>query len=155
MIGIGIVVGVAAALGTNAVVAGNGSPGPGQIPEPSELRKVEAEVVPSPSAGGVARATKSPKGVTVKPRRPQLVYLETAPRAVAPGATGVRIGDCPRRARAINGYYYLSGTQVGFGVDAQGDSPIRGLREWAFYLDGGDSGASNVTFGLVCLKNVK
>lgn len=153
----GVFAGVAAALvaviaGAGGVLAGEESQGPGQTAAPGELRKVEAKRVAAPRAGASAlgAVSKPPK-----PRKPQLVYLETAPQTLAPGPTGFRVGNCPRRAKAINGYYFVNGLQTGFGLDAQGDSPFKGLRQWAFYLDGGAAGAANVTFGLICLKNVK
>ena len=139
--------------GAGSVLAGKDNSGPGQTPEAGEVRKVTAERV---SARSAARAVASPVAArrANKPRKPELVYLETAPQTLVAGPTGFRIGNCPKRSSAINGYYYLAGTQAGFGLDNQGDSPIKGLRQWAFYLDS-PSGASGVTFGLVCLKNVK
>jgi hypothetical protein len=146
---------VAAAAGTGVVLAGESDPGPGQTPEPGEVRNVRAERVAAPptvASTGVARAAAQRKAPA---RRPALAYLETEPQAIAPGPTGFRVGNCPKRSKAINGYYYVAGTQVGFGVDNQGDSPVRGLRQWAFYLEGPQpAGATNVVFGLVCLKNV-
>ncbi|HEX2127674.1 MAG TPA: hypothetical protein VHF58_00485 [Solirubrobacterales bacterium] len=143
---------VAVVAGAGSVLAGEGDQGPGQTAEPSEVRKVTAERV---SAARAARAVPTVAARKAKrQRKPELVYLETEPQTLVPGPTGFRIGNCPRRSNAINGYYYMGGTQQGFGLDNQGDSPIKGLRQWAFYLDSA-SGASNVTFGLVCLKNVR
>lgn len=149
--GAAAVASVAVIAGAGSVLAGESDQGPGQTAEPSEVRKVTAEQVSAPRA---ARATVVAARKAKKERKPELVYLETAPQTLAPGPTGFRIGNCPKRSSAINGYYYLAGTQAGFGLDNQGDSPIKGLRQWAFYLDSA-SGASGVTFGLVCLKNVK
>ena len=143
---------VAVVAGAGSVIAGESDPGPGQTAEPSELRKVTAERVSAPR---MARAV-APAALRAdndKPRQPKLIYKETAPQTLIPGPTGFRIGNCPKRSVAINGYYFLAGTQAAFGLDNQGDSPIQGLRQWAFYLDS-TSGASGVTFGLICLKNV-
>ncbi len=151
-IAVAVVAFVAIVTGAFAVLGGESKPGPGQTPEPAELHKVEASPVAAPHGHAL------PAGAPAKPappRKPTLVYLETAPQAIAPGPTGFRVGDCPKRSKAINGYYFVNGTQTGFGLDAQGDSPFKGLRQWAFYLDGGTTGAVNVTFGLICLKNVK
>ena len=152
---IAVIVGVFALVGgAGGVFAGEESQGPGQTAAPGELRKVEAEQVPIPRAGSAAPSALA-RAAKAKQRKPQLVYLETAPQSLAPGPTGFRVGDCPPRAKAINGYYFVNGTQTGFGLDNQGDSPFKGLRQWAFYLDGGTTGATNVTFGLICLKNVR
>ena len=144
---------VAVVAGAGSVLAGESDQGPGQVAEPSEVRRVTAERVAAPSA---ARAVAAPVASRKAPRerKPELVYLETAPQTLVAGPTGFRIGNCPKRSNAINGYYYLAGTQQGFGLATQGDSPIKGLRQWAFYLDS-TSGATGVTFGLVCLKNVR
>ena len=144
---------VAVVAGAGSVLAGESNQGPRQVSEPSELRKVTAERVSAASAAR-AMATPAAKRAT-RERKPELVYLETPPQTLVPGPTGFRVGKCPKRSSAINGYYYMAGTQAGFGLDNQGDSPIKGLRQWAFYLDGGTAGATNVTFGLICLKNVR
>jgi hypothetical protein len=141
--------------GAGVVVAGESEQGPGQTREAGELRTVEAHSVPAPrGAVETARVSSAARAKPKKKREPTLVYRETAPQTLAPGPVGFRVGFCPKRARAINGYYYLAGTATGFGLDNQGDSPVQGLREWAFYLDS-SSGAAGVTFGLICLKNVK
>lgn len=143
---------IAVVAGAGSVLAGESDQGPGQTAEPGELRKVTAERVSAPRA---ARAVPTPiASRRAKERKPELVYLETQPQTLVPGPTGFRIGNCPKRSKAINGYYYLAGTQQGFGLDNQGDSPIKGLRQWAFYLDS-TAGATGVTFGLICLKNVR
>jgi hypothetical protein len=141
-------------VGAGSVLAGEGGTGPGQTPDPAEVRKVRAEAVSAPSAARAVATPLASRKAKAKKRKPELVYLETQPQTLVAGPTGFRIGNCPKRSSAINGYYYLAGTQAGFGLDNQGDSPIKGLRQWAFYLDS-PSGASGVTFGLVCLKNVK
>jgi hypothetical protein len=144
---------VAVVAGAGSVLAGEGSDGPGNSAAPGEIRDVTAERVSAPHA---ARAMAEPIAArrATKERKPELVYLETEPQTLVAGPTGFRIGNCPKRSNAINGYYYVDGTTTGFGLDNQGDSPLRGLRRWAFYLDS-PSGATGVTFGLVCLKNVK
>jgi hypothetical protein len=144
---------VAVVAGAGSVLAGESDAGPGQISEPSELQKVTAERVSAPHAARAMTAPIASRRAT-KQRKPELVFLETAPQTLAAGPTGFKIGNCPKRSNAINGYYYLGGTQAGFGLDNQGDSPVKGLRQWAFYLDSA-SGASGVTFGLICVKNVK
>jgi hypothetical protein len=153
--------GTVAVLASIAVVAGAGSVlagesdegGPGQTPEPTEVQKITAARVSAPHAAR-AMATSVAARRATKERKPELVYLETGPQTIAAGQQGFRIGNCPRRSNAINGYYYLQGTSTGFGLDNQGDSPIKGLRQWAFYLES-PSGATGVTFGLICLKNIK
>lgn len=151
----GIAAVAAITVGASGGFAGDTPPGPGQVPGSGEVRVVEAEIVETPqvSAAGVGGAASRP--AAARPKKPQLLYLETQPQTLAPGPVGFKVGSCPGKAKAINGYYFINGTETGFGLDAQGDSPIRGLRQWAFYLDGGDAGVSNVTFGLICLKNVK
>ena len=143
---------VAVAAGAGSVLAGESDEGPGQTPDPTEMRKVTAEVVSAP--GTVNAKVLGTAARRAKTRKPQLVYLETAPQTLAAGPTGFRIGDCPRRSVAINGYYYINEVETAFGLDNQGDFPIRRLKQWGFYLDS-PSGASNVTFGVVCLKNVE
>ncbi len=146
----------ALAIGVGGVLAGDSLPGAGQVAEPAELALVRAAPVPSPrTASAGAPLTRPKPGGRPRARKPRLLYLETDPQTLGPGPTGFRVGNCPRRSKAINGYYFIDGTQAGFGLDAQGDSPIKGLKQWAFYLDGGEGGASNVTFGLICLQNVK
>ena len=143
----------AAIAGAGSVIADESAEGPGQ-PRPIEMRTVIAKPVPAPRAAraaGVPLTANKPN--RPKERKPELVYLETQPQTLVPGPTGFRIGNCPKRAQAINGYYYSGATGRGFGLDNQGDSPVQGLRKWAFYLDSA-AGASGVTFGLVCLKNV-
>jgi hypothetical protein len=147
------VIAMSAAAGAAVVLAGGGNDGPGQAREPAELSKVRAHIVGSPPVASAARAAGIAARAVRRKRKPALVYLETEPQSIAAGPTGFRVGSCPKRAKAINGYYYMAGTQTSFGLDAQGDSPVRGLRQWAFYLDS-VGGASNVTFGLICLKNV-
>ena len=142
-----------AGTGAAIVIAGDSPAGPGQAPEPGAPRAVRAHPVPSPPAltkDGFARAAKKPR----PPRKPALRYFETGPQSLPPGPTGFRIGN-PKCGKAINGYYYLGGTVNGFGLDAQGDSPIRGLRQWAFYLNNTNpTPISGVIFGLICLRNV-
>jgi hypothetical protein len=145
---------VALVAGAGSVLAGESDEGPGQTAEPGEIRKVTAERVSAPRAARAVAAPIAERKAPPKQRKPELVYLETAPQTLVAGPTGFRIGNCPKRSNAINGYYYLAGTQSAFGLDNQGDSPIKGLRQWAFYLDS-PAGVSGVTFGLVCLKNVK
>jgi hypothetical protein len=154
VVGAAALVALGAATGAGVVAAGGPDPGPGQVAEPEELRKVRAHVVDAPPTVSAARAAGAAARARPRRRKPALVYLETTPQTVASGPTGFRVGSCPKRGKAINGYYYMAGTQTSFGLDAQGDSPVRGLRQWAFYLNGGLDGAANVTFGLICLKNV-
>ena len=142
------------AFGAGWVLAGDEQPGPGQSVAAGDLVFLRAEAVDSPVAALPGAAAKPKPGPGSQERKPTLVYLETDPRTLAPGPTGFRVGNCPKRAKAINGYYFVNGTQSGFGLTNQGDSPIRGLKQWAFYLDGGTAGVANVTFGLICLKNV-
>lgn len=160
----GLIGGTAAAMAALAAItfgaaggfAGDDLPGAGNVVGAGELETVKAEVVESPStAAGVPGTAARPAAKPKKPKMPQLLYLETEPQTLGPGPVGFKVGSCPGKAKAINGYYFINGTETGFGLTAQGDSPIQGLRQWAFYLDGGVAGASNVTFGLVCLKNVK
>ena len=152
---------VAAALGALAfgagwVLAGDDEPGPGQPIAGRDLVFLDADDVDAPAVplAGAAAKPKPKPGPGPQPRVPKLVYLETDPRTLAPGPTGFRVGNCPKRSKAINGYYFINGTQSGFGLVNEGDSPIRGLKQWAFYLDGGEVGVANVTFGLICLQNV-
>jgi hypothetical protein len=155
----GIVAAIAATAaivaGASAVLADEAQEGPGHVPAPGELTEVTAQPVDAPGGGQPQALARAAGKRPPKPKKPTLVYLETEPQVVNPGPTGFRVTACPPKAKAINGYYYVNGVQTGFGLTNQGDSPIRGLREWAFYLDGGAAGANGVTFGLICLKNVK
>jgi len=157
--GLGALAGTAATiavLGAGGVFAGEGSKGPGQPVKPGELKTLVAKRVEAPSAARlIAPAAKPNRKPGGKKRQPEIIYKETQqPQTLMPGPTGFRIGNCPKRSTAINGYYYVAGKHAGFGLENEGDSPIQGLRQWAFYLNS-PAGASNVTFGLICLKNVK
>ena len=144
----------AAALGAGGVLAGGVEDGPGQGSGPVEIRSVEAKPVAGPTGTtpGVAARTAAKK----KRKRPQVIYLETEPQTLpTAGKTGFVIGNCRRRAKALNGYYFIEGQFNGFGLENEGDSPS-GVRRWAFYLENETTAPiSGVTFGLVCLKNVR
>jgi hypothetical protein len=86
--------------------------------------------------------------------QPRVFYLETIqPLTIQPGPGGEIIEKCPKKSRAINGYYYKKGLFTGFGLDDQGSSPS-GFRRWAFYWDNeSPTPIDGVTLGLVCDKD--
>jgi hypothetical protein len=146
--------GVIVALGAGAVLAGEGDGGPGQGAGPLELRTVEAQRVAVPSTFDPAARAQA-VGQRGKRSKPQVIYLETEAQTLPAGKTGFVIGDCPGRAKALSGYYFVQGQFNGFGLENEGDSPA-GPRRWAFYLDAEapSGGVSGVVFGVVCIKGV-
>ena len=102
----------ALAVGAGWVIAGNDDPGPGQPVASGELEFLRADAVDSPAAPLPGTLAKPKPGPGPQQREPKLVYLETDPRALAPGPTGFRVGNCPKRSKAINGYYYINGDAV-------------------------------------------
>jgi hypothetical protein len=143
-----------AALGGAGVLAGDADRGPGQDPADVGMRVLDAHRVAGPSsvtASGRAAKPKPPP----KPKKPQLIYLETDPLAIPTGRSGQVVEACPGSAKAINGYYFSKGVGTGFGLVSEGDSPA-GLRRWSFYLDNTNATeVPNVTFGMVCIKGVR
>jgi hypothetical protein len=150
----------AGVLGAAGVLAVDGDAGPGQGSGPVEIRTLDAKRVDAAASGtasAVARRTASAKGRRgSRVKKPEVIYLETAPQTLPGGKTGFVVGDCPRKARAMTGYYFIQDQFNGFGLENEGDSPA-GRKRWAFYLDAEDlpNGVAGVTFGMVCLKNVK
>ena len=143
----------AAALGAGGVFAGDADQGPGQDPADVDTQVSHAHRVAG--TGGAEVFGRAAKANPPRPKKPQLIYLETDPLPIPPGRSGQVVEACPGTAKAINGYYFAKGVGTGFGLASEGDSPA-GLRRWSFYLNN-TTGAEipNVTFGMVCIKGVR
>lgn len=154
----GTAVVAAGVLGAAGVLAVGGDGGPGQGSGPVEIRTLEAKRVDGPSTGTATAVARSAGAKGRRPPRtpkPEVIYLETEPQTLPGGKTGFVVGDCPRKSRAMTGYYFIRDQFNGFGLENEGDSPA-GRKRWAFYLDAeGLPSVAGVTFGMVCLKNVK
>ena len=133
---------ILAALGGIAVLATTGfGDGSGRGPDATPLN-VTAHRVSGPG-GGMA------KGVaTSAVHRTKLIYKETPPRPLGIEGHAIRVGKCPRRSTAINGYYLADE----FGVSSEGTAPTPYLRKWDLNLFNGSGAQRQVIFGIVCLK---
>lgn len=149
---VGVMVAIAATAGV--VFASQVDDGPGQGAGPLEVRAVYAHRVTAPSTFSPAMRDQAPQQRSRR-RKPQVIYLETESQTLPAGKTGFVIGDCPGRAKALSGYYFVQGQFNGFGLENEGDSPA-GPKRWAFYLDAEEpsTGVSGVIFGVVCIKGV-
>src|SRR5918992_539322 len=112
---LGLTAGIAvacAAAAAGAVLAGQVDDGPGQGAGPLDVRTIEAERVAAPSSFAAGRAATAERKATR--RKPRVIYLETQPQTLPAGKTGFVIGDCPGKAKAISGYYFVQGQFNGF-----------------------------------------
>ena len=88
-------------------------------------------------------------GTERRRHRAKVIYLETAPFTLQPNATQAARGPCPRRARAINGYFGEDGETAVPVFDSVGNSP----RIWLIAVHNTDTAAPVSAFlGTVCLK---
>src|SRR3954454_7304255 len=88
-----MVVAVGASVG---VVLGSGSTAP--IKASGDFPAIAMHRVSAPG-GAVTRATRR------HPHRARVIYLESDPFTLSGGDTSGGTGKCPRRSKAINGYY--------------------------------------------------
>ena len=132
---------VAVAVGTSVgIVFGSGSTAAikasavsGSIP----MHRVDA---PSSRVAGI--------GTERRRHRAKVIYLETAPFTLQPNATQAARGPCPRRARAINGYFGEDGETAFPILDSIGNSP----RTWFIAVHNGGMDPVTAFLGTVCLK---
>jgi hypothetical protein len=89
-------------------------------------------------------------GITAQRRRhrAKVIYLETAPFTLQGDETQAARGPCPRRARAISGYFGEDGETAFPVFDSVGNSP----RTWLIAIHNGETAPVNAFLGTVCLK---
>ena len=89
------------------------------------------------------------KGDNAKRRhRVKVKYLETDPFILPAGEENGATGRCPRKSKAINGYYGSNTNGVVPSYDAVGLSP----RKWTIAVFNEGDGSARVFVGIVCLK---
>jgi hypothetical protein len=136
------VVVVALAVGASVgVVLGSGSTA--SIKASANFHAIQMHRVNAPG-GAVRRA-----GTRRHTHRARVIYLESDPFTLAAGATDGGTGSCPRRSRAINGYYGEDGHSVFPVYNAVGNS----LHKWTIAVHNMTAGPdASVFVGTVCLK---
>jgi hypothetical protein len=133
---------VAVAVGASVgVVLGSGSTD--SIKASADFPAIQMHRVSAPG-GSVARAD-----TRRHTHRAQVIYLESNPFTLAGGATDGGTGTCPRRSRAINGYYGENNETVFPIYNSVGNS----LRKWTIGVHNQASQPdASVFVGTVCLK---
>jgi hypothetical protein len=114
---------VVAALVGASVAMGLGS-GSSSAIKPSINPTIREHRVAAPSGKAATPAARH------RLHRARLIYLETNEFTLQSGKTDASSGKCPRRSKAINGYFGSSGNEVAAIHDTVGNS----LRVWQTFL---------------------
>jgi hypothetical protein len=131
---------VMAVLGTSAgIVLGTGSTA--SIKASANFQAVQMHRV-SARSGAVAQ-------VAAKRHRAKVIYLESAPFTLVGGDTKGATATCPRRSKAINGYFGENKDTVFPILNSVGIS----LRKWSIAVHNEDAAPdASVFIGAICLK---
>lgn len=129
---------------------GVGQPaGPGQSAKVGAVETSRVHRVAAPSFAGAKAPVAKAGSSTLK-----LAYFETRRQNVKPGRSGLVVGPVPRHCHVLNGYYFVPNHHNTTGVLSMGDSPVTGLRKWAFYRDNPSmsQAVKNVKYGVICAR---
>jgi hypothetical protein len=108
-----------------------------------DYERVRAHRVDAPSASGSALAGASAKG------KPKVRYFETDTLSVPVGGDSFAV-ECPRKHKALSGYFLSSG---GITLDASAISETS-PRIWEFGLFSPSGAAGSAIVGVVCGKKL-
>jgi hypothetical protein len=138
-----VALGVFAAITLGGDSSGRGSFDPGRTFEKAPVQRA-ASPGAGASASAVARASRS---------GPKVSYFETTvPESVAAGEIHAVFTKCPRRNKALSGYFFNNGPGVFLDYSAVG---AKSARRWDFEAANLNSaGSVNVFFGIVCGKRL-